>query len=875
MGEVWRAKDTRLDRDVAIKLLPAEFAANAQLHARFNREAKAISALNHPHICTLYDIGREDERDFLVMEMLEGESLADRLRRGPLPPHEVIRYGVQIARALDAAHRQGIIHRDLKPGNVMLTKGGAKLLDFGLAKTAAEGPAPIEGLTTLPTEHKPLTEEGTILGTFQYMAPEQLEGHEADARTDIFAFGALLYEMATGRRAFQGQSKTSLIAAIVSAHPEPISQVVPMTPPALDHVVRRCLEKDPDDRWQSARDIAGELEWISEAGSRAGVASPITIRRKTRERLAWGMAAAASVAAILAIVMNIMRAEPDARTIRSNIIPEAGTSFDLAAEAAGTATISPDGRWVTFRARDENGVRQLWLRSLDGQQVHPIAGTENARYPFWSPDSRFIAFFTEQSLMKVDIQGGPPLSLAPIGVNPRKGSWNENDVILYSPSSLESLHRVSANGGEVTRVTTLDSKRGETTHRWATFLPGGRYFVYMAGTHTAGTRSDINALFLGDLEDPTVKKLLIQVRSNAEYADGNLLYVRDGVLIAHPFDLESLALHGTPVPVAEGVQSSTGFFHGVFSASRNGTLLYRIAEESEDTKIERIDASGKIVASLGAPKAYLGADLAPDGRRLAAGINDPQQGTGDIWILDLARNVSTRFTFDASDEQGPIWSSDGTRILFARMHEGTYSIFERPASGEGNETLVAKNSLHLFPVDITADGRYLVIVSYDPAANLSADIQLLDRESDSPQPFLVSSFDEFAERLSPDGKWLAYTSNESGRNELYVTAFPDGGSKWQISSEGVQPSGAFWSRDGSALYYMAEGGEKKRIEVSARGSSLEIGAPESLFQASDIVAWVHDPANGTFLAFRGEKKSLEAPLTLVTNWTSVLRKGSE
>jgi Tol biopolymer transport system component len=876
MGEVWRAKDTRLDREVAIKILPRGLAGNYALLQRFEREAKAISSLNHPHICTLHDVGKEegagdDTTHYLVMELIEGESLGERLKNGPLPIQQVLEYGRQIASALDAAHRQGIVHRDLKPDNVMLTRSGAKLLDFGLAKAAEGGPAPIDGLTSLPTQLKPLTQEGTILGTFQYMAPEQLEGLDADARTDIFALGALLYEMATGQRAFQGSSKTILIASIVSAQPQPISAVAETTPPALDHVVRRCLEKDPDDRWQSAHDVASQLQWISEAGSQAGVAATVTVRRKTREKLAWTLAAVAAVAAIALGALNLLRPRPEIRTIQAEILPLEETTFTLSGEAAGTATISPDGRYVTFQARDADGKLLLWLRPLDSRRARPIPGTENARYPFWSHDSRFIAFFNAQSLVKVDIQGGPPLALATIGVNPRRGSWNKDDLILFSPSSLESIHSIPATGGTPTPVTTLDAERGETTHRWASFLPDGRHFLYMAGTHTAGTRSEINAIYASDLDNPGESKLLVRARSNAEYADGHLLYVRDSVLVAHPFDLDKLELYGNPVPVAEGVQYSPGFFHGAFAAAGNGTLMYRIAEESEETRIERLDASGAVVALVQGARPYQGGDLSPDGRRLAISIVDQQVGTGDIWIIDLERDVSTRFTFDPADEQAAHWSPDGSRIVFARMHQGKYCLFEKPASGEGEETLIVANDLHLFPSHWAADGEHVAVISYDPQANLSADLRTLIVESGEIAPLLVSDFDETSAVFSPDGHWFAYSSNESGRNELYVAPFPGPGGKWQISSEGVVPETVFWGADGSTLYYGTEEGTKKVVELRARGSALEIGAPQTLYQDPSVISWLPEPRRDTFLAFRAEEQSLEAPITIVTNWTVPLK----
>ena len=494
MGEVWRAKDTRLDREVAIKVLPAGFAQDEQFLQRFEREARAISSLNHPHVCTLYDVGEVSLREgeapaepdsgtvhYLVMELIEGESLAERLKKGPIPLHEVLKYGRQIASALDAAHKRGVIHRDLKPGNVMITKSGAKLLDFGLAKSAAEGRGAVEGVTNLPTEAKPLTQEGTILGTFQYMAPEQLEGLEADPRTDIFALGALLYEMATGRRAFAGETKTSLIAAIVSQHPEPISQVTPMTPPALDHVVRRCLEKDPDDRWQSAQDIASELQWISEAGSQAGVAAPVTLRRKTREKLAWTLVALLfTICAILGFLLSSSSGETPRPSLDLTLSPPPNAYLKLGNQFGG-GLISPDGRRVVFAAENSDGT-QLWIRSLGQDDSRPIPGTEGAAYPFWSPDSRSIAYFNSggRPMMKrIELEGGLPQTISNLGPDGagRGGSWRSDGTIIYGAIS-GNLRRVPPGGGDPSGVTTLDIESGETAHYWPQFVGSGEKVLY-------------------------------------------------------------------------------------------------------------------------------------------------------------------------------------------------------------------------------------------------------------------------------------------------------------------------------------------------------------------------------------------------------------
>jgi serine/threonine protein kinase len=478
MGEVYKARDTRLDRTVAVKVLPAHLSFNPEVRARFEREARAVSSLSHPHICTLHDVGRHEEIDFLVMEYLDGETLAHRLEKGPLPLTEVLRHGVEIASALDVAHRSGIVHRDLKPGNIMLTKGGAKLLDFGLAR--ATGLAGTAGdLTHSPTMTRPLTAEGSIVGTFQYMAPEQLEGKEADARSDIFSFGAVLYEMATGRRAFEGKSQASLIAAILEHEPAPISSLQPMAPASFERIVRQCLAKEPDDRWQTAGDLKRELNWIAE-GSQAGVAAPVTQRRRSRERIAWGLVAVLSLLSVASVAGYLARAPKPAPVIRSSIqTPEK--------QFVSFVALSPDGTRLVFSAKAVGAQPSLWVRRLDDARSEPIPGTEEATFPFWSPDGRFLAFFADGKLKKVDLAGGPVVTIceAERGVG---GTWGRDGTILFAPTPSSPLFRVPSSGGKPAPVTKFDQKRPETMHRYPVFLPDGRHFLYAAAT-TRPTRS--------------------------------------------------------------------------------------------------------------------------------------------------------------------------------------------------------------------------------------------------------------------------------------------------------------------------------------------------------------------------------------------------
>jgi Tol biopolymer transport system component len=871
MGEVYRARDTRLDRTVAIKVLPQHLSSNPELKQRLEREARAISGLNHPNICTLHDIGHQDGVDYLVMEHLEGEVLSARLQRGLLPTNELLRHAIEIADALDKAHRQDFVHRDLKPSNVMLTKSGAKLLDFGLAKSTV--PAAASGLSASPTATSPLTAEGTIVGTFQYMAPEQIEGQQADVRSDIFAFGAVLYEMATGQPAFQGKTQASLIAAILKEEPRSMSGLAPMSPPALGRLVTTCLAKDPDERRQTMHDVLLELRWIAEAGSQAGVPVPVAARRRTRERLAWGVAgvAAGLVIAMAGTWLFLRPAPARARLIQSTILPPAGANpeFTLDAIDSGSLTVSPDGRHLTFAARTAEGKKFLWVRSLDSLEARPLPGTENGLHPFWSPDSRFIAFFAGGKLKKIDLGGSPALALADAS-NGRSGSWNEEGVILFSPTTLEPIHRISAGGGTATPVTEIDKSRNETTHRWATFLPDGRHFLYMAGGHGASADSETHAIFVGDLESEETK-LLLHARSNAAYASGHLLYTRDRVLLAHPFDPERLELTGDPVPIAQGLQYEHPFFRALFSVSDAGTLAYRGGAVERKSSLAWIDRHGQQISSIGEPANFESVELSPDETKAAVAIVDPDIGTGDIWVYDLSREVATRFSFGRLDENFPVWSPDGSRIVFHAFTELWPNLYVKPTSGAGSEELLVDSATMKVPTDWSPDGQFIIYDNFDPQGETSRDIFIVPLAGEAePRPFLQTEFNEYEARFSPDGRWILYTSEESGRAEIYVAPFPGPGGKWQVSKGGGL--GAVWTRGGQEILYRAAGGKVLAVAVKAGASTFEVGAPVNLFEESRIVAASPVRDGERILVALSAKSTQSFPIALLINWTEMLNK---
>jgi Tol biopolymer transport system component len=853
MGEVYKARDTRLERTVAIKILPPRFSEDADMKQRFEREAKAISALAHVNICALYDVGMHEGTEYLVMEHLEGQTLAERLSNGPLPPDQLLKVSIEIAAALDAAHHAGIIHRDLKPGNVMLTKSGVKLLDFGLAKTAVPA-VKSSSATSLPTEMpRAITEQGTILGTFQYMAPEQLEGREADARSDIFSFGAVLYEMATGRKAFEGKSHAALISAILKDEPAPISTVAPMTPPALDRVVKTCLAKDPEDRFQTAHDIKLQLQWIAEGGSQVGLPAPVAQRRKSRERLAWGLAAAAGAAAAILGIGFVRRAPARPRLVRFEIAnPEGITTIDA-------PRISPDGRHLAFNATDSSGKSRIWVRALNALVAQPLAGTEGTTRPFWSPDSRSLGFFAEGKLKKIEVSGGPAQKIcdAPSGAD---GSWSPEGVILFDGTANDPIYRVSAAGGTPVVAVKPEPSHKETTVGWPEFLPDGRHFLYMA----TGQKPEDNAYRIGSL-DSTESKALAPAQTLVTYTPpGYLLFVRDKTLVAQPFDAKALKTTGEPIPLAEHIGTdSVGLAR--FSVSRDGTLAYRTGESAD--RFLWVDRSGREGGPVAEPGEYHNPAFSPGGDRLAFNLADPRSGKTDIWIRDLKRGVSSRFTFGARDALCPVWSSDGRRMVFTVGDD----LFEKAVEGQGEEKLFLKSDELKFACDWTRDGRYIAFQSRGKETGW--DIWALPTFGDrKPIPLLKTPFAEQRPVFSPDGRFLAYQSNESGRAEVYVQSFPGPGGKWQIStSGGNEPQ---WRADGKELYYRAPDQKVMAVEIQT-GSSITAGTPQPLFQGRFDMSLARNrfvaTADGRrFLTVAPLGREAMTPTTVVLNWYAEL-----
>jgi serine/threonine protein kinase len=863
MGEVYRARDTRLDRTVAVKILPSHLSSDPDAKQRFEREAKIISSLNHPHICVLHDVGHQDGINYLVMECVEGETLAKRLEKGPLPLEQVLKLGAQIADALDKAHRSGVVHRDLKPGNVMLTASGVKLLDFGLAKPVA--PLADSATRTAAKESNPVTAEGTVVGTFQYMSPEQVEGKELDGRSDIFSLGSVLYEMLTGQRAFQGQSRLSVASAILEKEPAPISSVKPMTPPSLDRCVRRCLAKDPDQRWQSAGDLADELRWIG-GSTDTGIARPgAPPRTKLRERIAWTVAAAGIAAAIFFGYFHWHDANSASRRqIVASIVAPEKMRFNLAGDFSGPLSVSPDGTKLVFAAGGS-----LWVRNLSEGVSRRLEGTQDAVFPFWSPDSRSIGFSAEGSLRTLDTSGGPPVVICD-APNIRGGSWGPDGTILFAPNTRSGIFRVAVTGGTATPVTQLESER-QTTHRWPLFLPDGKHFLYLAANHLdpKGANTEI---FLASL-DGKLNRPLLHSFTKALYASGYLLYLRGTSLTAQPFDPNKLDSTGDPITIAGDVTEDASVWGGVFSASQNGVLAYQTGYFTQ-SELRWYDRQGRVLGVVGSGT-YNGPRLSHDGTRLAVDFGDPNR---EVWIFDLRRGVKTRLTFGAVDS-APTWSPDGTRIAFSALESGSAGpiigsrIFEKKSNGEGQNEPLEPSPGYKIPTDWSSDGRFILV---DNGFNILTQVYVLPLEGDQKSyPLFKSGFTERSGHFSPDGRWVAYMSRASGRDEVYVAPFSGPGGKLQVSSSGGRMPR--WRGDGRELFFIAPDDILMAAELVTSPNKIDVKEVHALFRVNlapeptDRSGSYDAAADGSRFIINTSSEETQPPITLVLNWTAPLR----
>ena len=881
MGEVYRAKDPRLAREVAVKVLPEEFFEGEETTARFEREARLLAALNHPGIAAIYSFEEvsssspSSRRHLLVMELVEGEGLDQKIASGPLPLEESLSFARQIAEALEAAHEKGIVHRDLKPANVRITPDGRlKLLDFGLAKAFENEDGSSPEISLSPTLTARATAAGVILGTAAYMSPEQARGKPVDKRADVWAFGVVLFEMLTGKRLFQGETVSDTLAAVLR-DPVDFGKLPPSTPPSVRVLLERCLERDPKQRLQAIGEsrIALERTIAGTSGVRTGVpreAAPIARANRTALYVSWALAAAfAATAGTLALRSRA----PEARVYRASIPAPEGTVFAVDTTQPGPPTLSPDGRKLAFTARSGDGRVRLYVRPLDSTEAQPLGGTDGAQYPFWSPDSRFLGFGADQKLKKIEASGGPPTVLCATTDFPKGGAWSPKGVIVFAPASGGPLHVVSETGGESKPITKLDAKRGDNSHRLPSFLPDGTHFLFLARLGGASPQEGHQVL-VGSI-DGGEPKALLRSPAAAEFASGHLLYMREAALIAQRFDPARLKLEGEPRPVAENVSIVRGAAKGTFSASQSGVLVAHVGQVIVlGADLEWVDRAGKTLAALSEHAPYDEAVVSADGRSVAVSVLDFKLGTHDIWICDVARGLRTRFTFEPGEELAPRWAPDGRSIVYASSRGSQQGFYRKQVEGTATEELLYASESVKVPTGFSPDGKLLAYAELGQDTNF--DIWILPLTGDrKPYPFLKTTFSEGGAVFSPDGKWIAYSSNESGKTEVYLAPFPGPGRKWQVSAQGGgYPS---WRQGGREIVYQElQGNKVLSVPVAFKGDTPDFGRALELFVApaplAGIAARFDSTADGKkFIVVRQGKQREAQVLTLVVNWTAELK----
>jgi serine/threonine protein kinase/Tol biopolymer transport system component len=873
MGEVFRARDTRLNRAVAIKILTQGIAEAPEVRQRFEREARAVSSLNHPHICALYDVGHQDGIEYLVMEYIEGETLAARIAKGPLPTADLLRYASQIADALDKAHRQGIVHRDLKPGNVMLTKSGAKLLDFGLAKSGEI----LQGgdISSSPTVSQPLTTRGTIVGTMQYMSPEQLEGKDADVRSDIFSFGAMLYEMATGKKAFEASSHASLIAAILKEDPRPLRELQPMTPPLLERIVKSCLAKDPDDRPQSAHDLKMEFDWIRESSGISEVPKVATESPTARSKAPAIMLAVGLLALAVAIAVAFL--------YRSQNAPAERLEFSIPLqEEMSHLALSPDGRMLAFVTPDQaSGANMLGVQRIGSPGITVVPGTQGASYPFWSPDDTYVGFFADGKLKKVAPSGGAPQVLA-TATSGRGGSWSRRGVIVYSPQASGWLWKVNADGSNAVPLTDkIFDARQIVSHRWPVFLPDGEHFFYIAVSFTNNLDNSARGIYVGSLAGEA-KRLISEDQSNPGYANGYLFYLDEKKsLRSTRFDLSKGTVSGESQVVTDQVGYQPSIFWGAFSVAENGTTVYNTNVGSTLSVLTWFDRAGKELGHVGDIAVLANPTLSPDGSRLAEDITDTKANNVNLWLSDLKRGTNSRFTFDSSEAVVGVWSRDGNLVAFRSLALNDTNIFLKQSQGlqPAKSIFSVKTSAQatddLDPNSWSLGDKELLCTLLSSTGG--SQLVLLTVPGGKMTPFLSTKSNETNGQISPDGKWVAYASNESGDWEIYVTTFPTAAGKWQVSrGGGTEPR---WRGDGKEIFYIGTGSTLTAVPVNAT-DTFSSGNPAPLFRtqfranvsSTDLYSYDVTKDGQRFLVNRYAKPPQVAPLHIVLNATSAVAK---
>jgi len=830
MGVVYRAEDLKLGRNVALKFLPWPAAEISEaMHRRFEHEARAASALNHPHICTIHGLENLSGQPAIVMELVEGETLAARLARGALPLPLALTLAIQMADALSEAHRQGVVHRDLKPANIMLTGPNVKVLDFGLAK--------VEGARGEDTS----SPGGKLLGTPHYMSPEQAQGKEGDARSDIFSFGLVLYEMLTGRRAFNGDGTTSVIAAILESDPLPVTDVAPA---AVDRILRRCLARTPDERWQSARDLAHELRWISDGGSH----EPVVPARRSRAPWGW-IAAAVFAAASVALAAMQLREKPLEEHVMRFQVPLPKALADWNPQPA----LSPDGTRIAFASPDGS----LFVRWLDTMQVKELPGTEYAHQLFWSPDGRYIGFFANGKLEKIDPAGGPPILVGRVA-NARGGTWNRDGVILFSPTLDSPLMRVSQAGGTPAPVTRLDAAKGEYSHAYPFFLPDGKHFLFTI----LAAHPDNAGVYMGSLDSPKFIRLLTETTVALYTAPGFILYARGNALVARPFDARRLRFTGEAFPLAEGLNDVAASSAANFSATGR-VLVYHTGGDATD-RLTWFDRKGARLGDLGPAGSYMQPELSPDGTAVAVIELDAKSRKQDTWIFDLARSTHSRLTLEGGAFT-PVWSPDSRRIVFA--HGGAH--YMKAANGAGQVQPVEQLPPDAKVTDWTADGNYLI---FDRRRGDQAEIWALPLFGGHQPVPVVSRPNARFGQVSPDSRWIAYASEATGRPEIFIENFPPAGGRWQISTHGS--SQARWRKDGKELFFL-EGNRLMAVDVNTNSGSFSVGMPRQLFEARirPLTRFsVSDDGQRFLFVTPAERPEQADPLTVVLNWASAAKQ---